>query len=42
MDKNRIKRVFIHGRLTSKLQLLDAAFNKPFKDCIKKNSINSN
>ena len=41
MIKNKIKRVFILGGLARKLQPLDAEVNKLFKDCIKKNSIQS-
>ena len=36
MNKNEIKRIFIPGGLTRKLQPLDIAVNKPFKDNLKK------
>ena len=36
MNNNQIKRLFIPGGLTRKLQPLDIAINKPFKDHLKK------
>ena len=36
MNKNQIKRLFIPGGLTWKLQPLNIAINKPFKYCLKK------
>ena len=36
MNKNEIKRIFIPGGLTRKLQPLDIAVNQPFKDNFKK------
>ena len=37
LNNKNIKRIFIPGGLTRKLQPLDVAVNKPFKDYIKKN-----
>ena len=36
LNNKNIKRIFIPGGLTRKLQPLDVAVNKPFKDHIKK------
>jgi hypothetical protein len=35
LNDNNIKRIFIPGGLTSKLQPLDVSVNKPFNDCLK-------
>ena len=36
MNKNEIKRMFIPSGLSRKMQPLDIAINKIFKDCLKK------
>ena len=40
LNNKNIKRIFIPGGLTRKLQPLDVAVNKPFKDHIKKIFLN--